>query len=229
MQTLNKQQGGTILGIIIGLVIGLGIALAVAVTINKTPIPFVDKVTRQNKADAPEQITDLNKPLYGNKAAAKAAAKEFAKEPPAEAMQVNAAAQPADAKVDAKAPVVDLETLVDKLKKPEGKPADTKATDAKAADAKDDAAAREAAAKSDEKWNYYLQAGAFRDQAEAEALRGKLALMGVEARISERPSENGVLYRVRVGPYGQIEAMNKVRGKLTDSGVDAAVVRIAKN
>ncbi len=225
MQTLKKQQGGTILGIIIGLVIGLGIALAVAVTINKTPIPFVDKVTRQNKTDAPDQITDLNKPLYGNKAAAKAAAREFIKEPPAEAVQVNATAQPADAKADAKggkAPVVDMETLVDKLKKQEGRPAEAKA------DAKADDAVKDAAAKSDEKWNYYLQAGAFRDQAEAEALRGKLALMGVEARVSERPSENGVLYRVRVGPYGQIDAMNKVRGKLNDNGVDAAVIRIAK-
>ncbi|QDZ29983.1 SPOR domain-containing protein [Noviherbaspirillum sp. UKPF54] len=227
LQNLNRQQGGTILGIIIGLVIGLGIALAVAMTINKTPMPFVDKVSRQNKADSsPAQISDLNKPLYGNKAAAKAAAKEFVKEP-AEVVQVNAAAQPADAK-DNKAPVVDLATLVDKLKKPEAKPAEVKAVDAKPADVRNDVA-KDAAAKSDEKWNYYLQAGAFRDQSDAEALRGKLALMGVEARVSERPSENGVLYRVRVGPYGQIDAMNKVRGKLTDNGVDAAVVRIAKN
>lgn len=227
LQNLNKQQGGTILGIIIGLVIGLGIALGVAMTINKTPMPFVDKVGRQNKGDAsPNQITDLNKPLYGNKAASKAAAKEFVKEP-AEIVQVNATAQPVDAKADAKdnkAPVVDLATLVDKLKKTEAKPAD-----AKTGDVKSDDAAKDAAAKSDEKWNYYLQAGAFREQSEAEALRGKLALMGVEARVSERPSENGVLYRVRVGPYGQIDAMNKIRGKLTDNGVDAAVVRIAKN
>lgn len=231
LQNLKRQQGGTILGIIIGLVIGLGIALAVAMTINKTPMPFVDKVGRQNKADSsPAQISDLNKPLYGNKAAAKAAAKEFVKEP-AEVVQVTATAQPADAKADGKdnkAPVVDLATLVDKLKKPEGKPADAKA-DVKADAKATDATVKEAAAKSDDKWNYYLQAGAFRDQSEAEALRGKLALMGVEARVSERPSENGVLYRVRVGPYGQIDAMNKVRGKLTDNGVDAAVVRIAKN
>lgn len=230
MQNLKQQQGGTILGIIIGLVIGLGIALAVAVTINKTPMPFTDKVGRQNKADSsPNQITDLNKPLYGNKAAAKAAAKEFVKEQPEAVQQVNATAtaQPVDAKADAKdgkTPVVDLAALVDKLKKPDGKPSEVKA-EAKGGDA----AVKDGAAKSDDKWNYYLQAGAFRDQSEAEALRGKLALMGVEARISERPAENGALYRVRVGPYGQVDAMNKVRGKLSDNGVDAAVVRVAKN
>lgn len=231
MQNLKRQQGGTILGIIIGLVIGLGIALGVAMTINKTPMPFTDKVGRQNKADSsPNQITDLNKPLYGNKAAAKAAAKEFAKEP-AEAVQVNATAQPGDAKAnakvdakDSKMPVVDLAALVDKLKKSEGKPPEVKTADIK----NDDAIAKAAAAKSDEKWNYYLQAGAFRDQSDAEALRAKLALMGVEAKVSERQSENGSLYRVRVGPYVQIEAMNKVRSKLSDNGVDAGVVRIAK-
>jgi cell division protein FtsN len=52
--------------------------------------------------------------------------------------------------------------------------------------------------------------------------------MGVEARVTERQSENGTLYRVRVGPFSQLDAMNNVRGKLSDNGVDAAVVRISK-
>jgi cell division protein FtsN len=33
---------------------------------------------------------------------------------------------------------------------------------------------------------------------------------------------------VRVGPFNELEPMNKVRGKLSDNGVDAAVVRISK-
>ena len=56
----------------------------------------------------------------------------------------------------------------------------------------------------------------------------KLALLGFEARISERPSDNGTLYRVRVGPFGQLDTMNRMRGKLTDNGVDVAVVRTPK-
>ncbi|HJV80646.1 SPOR domain-containing protein [Noviherbaspirillum sp.] len=213
MHKYNRQQGGTILGIIIGLIIGLGIALGVAVTINKTPVPFTDKFSRQKTAEpAAGQIGDPNKPLYGNKAAAKDAAKDFMKETPPEN---TAAPQPdkkaevvkVDPKLDGKAPVV--EAAPDKAKKADA-----------AAEAKADGA--------EEKWTYFLQAGAFREQADAESMRAKLALQGVEAKVSERQSENGVLYRVRVGPFTQLDAMNKVRGKLSDNGVDAAVVRIAK-
>ncbi|MFD2274115.1 SPOR domain-containing protein [Undibacterium arcticum] len=58
--------------------------------------------------------------------------------------------------------------------------------------------------------------------------RAKLALLGFEAQISERPSDSGSLYRVRIGPFGQIETMNRIRGKLSESGVDVAVVRSPK-
>jgi cell division protein FtsN len=72
---------------------------------------------------------------------------------------------------------------------------------------------------------YYLQAGAFRDMSDAEATRAKLALLGFEAAISDRTSDSGVLHRVRLGPYNQVESMNKARAKLLDSGVDVAIVR----
>lgn len=214
MHNYNRQQGGTFLGIIIGLVIGLGIALGVAMVITKTPMPFMDKSGKVRASEpTANQSSDPNKPLYGNKSAIREAAKDFVKEttPPPEN---TAAPQPdkktdtvkvdpkGEVKQDGKAPVVELS---DKAKKPE--------------------AAAEAA---DDKWSYYLQAGAFREQSDAEGMRAKLALMGVEAKISERQSETGVLYRVRVGPFNQLEAMNKVRGKLSDNGVDAAVVRMAK-
>jgi len=201
MQKLNRQHGGTILGIIIGLVIGLGIALAVAVVITKTPIPFTNKFARPEKAAEPTagQRADPNQPLYGNKSAARDAAKALAK-PPVLSEPVNTAAA---APTDNKAPVVELSNA--------GKP--------KKADAADGA---------EDKWSYMLQAGAFRGQSDAESLRAKLALIGVEAKVSERQSENGVLYRVRVGPFNQLDAMNRIRTKMSDNGVDAAVVRIAR-
>lgn len=80
----------------------------------------------------------------------------------------------------------------------------------------------------DEKWIYYLQAGAFRGAADADSLRAKLALMGFDANVSEHPSDNGTLYRVRIGPFGKVETMNRIRGKLSENGVDVAVVRIGK-
>lgn len=201
MQKLNRQHGGTILGIIIGLVIGLGIALAVAVVITKTPMPFTNKLARPEKAAEPTagQRADPNQPLYGNRSAAHDAAKDLAR-PPVLSAPVNTAAPP----TDNKAPVVELSPNAGKPKK---------------ADAADGA---------EDKWSYMLQAGAFRGQSDAESLRAKLALIGVEAKVSERQSENGVLYRVRVGPFNQLDAMNRIRTKMSDNGVDAAVVRIAR-
>ena len=93
------------------------------------------------------------------------------------------------------------------------------------------AVAATAAAKpdnADDKWTYFLQAGAFRDQADAENSKAKLALAGFEASISDKGSDANGLYRVRIGPFNQLEAMNRVRGKLSDNGIDVAVVRVAK-
>ncbi|RJG02510.1 SPOR domain-containing protein [Noviherbaspirillum sedimenti] len=219
MNYRHNQAGGTFLGIIIGLIIGLGIAVGVAVTINKTPIPFVDRGFKPAKDADTGQMPDLNKSLYGNREPAKQAAKEFQKdaEPAVSAEPAGAgqAAPPNQAAVaPAKAPAVD-------------KPADKPADKAKPADG--GAAAKDAAA-GDEKWSYYLQAGAFREQADAENAKAKLALLGVESSISERNGDaaTGTLYRVRVGPFAQVDAMNRIRSKLSENGVDVAVVRIQK-
>ncbi|MEG1324364.1 MAG: SPOR domain-containing protein, partial [Janthinobacterium sp.] len=79
----RRQQGNTLVGIIIGLVIGLGIAVVVALVITKGASPFTDKSGKAGKSAEPTagQIADPNKPMYGNKEAAKEAARDFSKEP----------------------------------------------------------------------------------------------------------------------------------------------------
>jgi cell division protein FtsN len=215
----NKQTGGTILGLIIGLIIGLGIAVVVAVTIKNTPLPFVDKMGKSDRSSASGKVSDPNKPLYGNREPAKDAARQFARQPDANQPADNAAggneAVKADeAKPDAKEP----------KPKPDAKvpaPVEDKSAAAKVPVDK-------AADKADEKYTYYLQAGAFLEKADAENTRAKLALLGFSANIVEKQSENGTLYRVRIGPFSQQETMNRMRTKLSDNGIDAAVVRIPK-
>jgi cell division protein FtsN len=210
----ENQKGGTLLGIIIGLIIGLAIALGVAITIKNTPLPFSNKLGKQEKAvePAPNQVSDPNKPMYGNKDMTKEAAKDFVKK--------------ADEKATAGA--------IDE-QKPDAKAAAQSKTPAADKAAADKAAAEKAAADktakvdaSDDKFTYFLQAGAFREQTDAENARAKLALLGFSAVITERDSENGMLYRVRIGPFSQSETMNRVRSKLSDNGVDVAVVRVPK-
>ena len=73
--SLSGQRGNTLTGFIIGLIIGLGIAVAVALTITKGATPFTDKSGKLGRpADpAPADAADPNKPLYGNRDAARAA------------------------------------------------------------------------------------------------------------------------------------------------------------
>lgn len=220
---LRKQHGGTILGIIIGLVIGLAIALAVAMIITKTPMPFMDKSGRATRIEAnTSQPFDPNKPLYTNRGAGreaqKAETKQVASNPP-----INAAAQPPSKPAPAPVPVAEAPKAGQTA--PTAPPVPAAGKDPAAAIAGAESKPVEAA---EEKFLYYLQAGAFRDQADAEAMRGKLALAGVEAKTSERNSESGVMYRVRVGPFNNLDALEKVRGKVSEVGVDAAILRVPK-
>lgn len=229
-----RQRGNTLVGIIIGLVIGLAIAVVVALAITKGATPFTDKGKTGKTADpTPGQVSDPNKPMYGNKDAAHAAAADIAKSqkapqgapqaPEGDALQ-QVVGKLTEAKPDA-APAQDTPAApppVAHAVKPAA-PANTAAPAAPAA-----AAAAKPADAGDDKFVYYLQAGAFRELADAESARAKLALLGFEAAVSDRTTDTGVLHRVRMGPYNQVETMNKVRGKLSENGVDVAVVRNQK-
>jgi cell division protein FtsN len=73
----------------------------------------------------------------------------------------------------------------------------------------------------------FLQAGAFQKVADAENLKARLAMLGFEAGIlAVDVPDKGVMHRVRVGPYATTEEMNRVRGQLSQNGIQAAVVRI---
>lgn len=190
----HRQNGSTLLGLIIGLVVGLGIAVVVALMITQNPVPFVDKVGKQERVQVPGgKIDDPNRPMYG--------------------------ARPAEKPIVANAP----ETAPVAEFKPQ---ANQGVATAPATSATPTAPAK--ADPADDKFIYYLQAGAFRGWNDAESERARLALMGFEAHITERQAENGTLYRVRMGPYAQAEAMNKMRGRLSESGIEFAIIRAPK-
>ena len=72
----------------------------------------------------------------------------------------------------------------------------------------------------------YLQAGAFQKTQDADNLKAKLALNGVEAGVQEiNLPEKGVMYRVRVGPFAKAEEMNRVRNQLAQGGIQTTVVK----
>ncbi|HEY7674861.1 MAG TPA: SPOR domain-containing protein [Burkholderiales bacterium] len=94
-------------------------------------------------------------------------------------------------------------------------------------------AAKQAAKPGAPKDTYFLQAGSFPNPADADNLKARLALMGIEAAVEPANlAEKGIWYRVRLGPYTQIDEINRLRQQLAKNGVDASLVRIkdvAKN
>jgi cell division protein FtsN len=219
-----RQRGSTLTGLIIGLIVGLGIAVAVALTITKGASPFTEKAAKAGRpADpAPGQALDPNKPMYANRDAVREANKEVTEKAAARTVK------PADTPATAAAQSDPLGQAIAKMEaKPPAAPPAARDSHPPAATVAAPAAAPAAAspAAGAGEYVYYLQAGAFRDMSDAEATRAKLALLGFEAAISDRNSDSGVLHRVRLGPFNQVESMNKARAKLIDSGVDVAIVR----
>ncbi len=76
----------------------------------------------------------------------------------------------------------------------------------------------------EEKPTTYLQAGAYREKDDAENMRAKLALLGIEAKIKEVKSQNGNLYRVHLGPYTQAN-LTATQQKLKENGIEFTTSR----
>ena len=74
---------------------------------------------------------------------------------------------------------------------------------------------------------YYLQAGSFQDTEDAENLKAKIAMLGMEAYVQSADlSEKGMWHRVRVGPFTKIDAINKARSSLLQSGIKANLIKV---
>ena len=73
---------------------------------------------------------------------------------------------------------------------------------------------------------YYLQAGAFKSADDADNLKAQLAMLGVEAVIQTGDvADKGVLHRVRVGPFGAMDEVNRTRSLLTQNDIPSTLVR----
>lgn len=78
----------------------------------------------------------------------------------------------------------------------------------------------------DDSSRFLLQAGAFRTPDDADAMRARLALLGFDARVFPREQDGTTLYRVRLGPYGNIEDVNRIRKTMAENGIDVQLIRL---
>jgi cell division protein FtsN len=193
------RKGGTSTwtGVFVGILVGVSMAVGVAWYVMKSPKPFV---TREQPAAAKPQ-PESTKPSTS-------AATE---KPPA---------KPADDK-----PRFEFyKVLTDKQNAAAPtKPADKPRPPDKSQLAKPQPGDGKSATFND---SQILQAGSFSNVNDAEKLKAKLALLGVEASIQTATiPDKGVWYRVRLGPYKNADDMNHTRGFLKENGVDSTPMR----
>jgi cell division protein FtsN len=242
-----KQTGGTFLGVVLGLIVGLAIAVVVALYITRAPTPFVAKVAPNGASEAGtiEQQYDPNRALQGktpgqpvpqaaqqtpappNTAPGQSSAQpqtpgllqepQIVEVPPAGAS--NPAANESNSAGQPPQPA------------PQKKPAQTANVPPAATPGAGSAAHANngaPAGANEANTGYFLQVGAYKTAADAEQQRARLAFQGFESKVSQRDAGGVTYFRVRIGPFSKFEDMNATRQRLSDAGIDTAVIRFAK-
>jgi len=217
---IQRQRGGTLLGFVLGLVIGLTVALGVAMYVTKVPMPFSNKnQTRSADQDAVE--AQKNKDWNPNGALQSKPAAPAVPPDAAAAPNTGAAGGPATAgtpgSTGATPPAANMPAPAVTADPPIAAPAPAATPQP----------ATKAAASSDP-FTYFVQAGAFKSAADADAQKAKLSMMGIEAKVSEREQAGRAIFRVRSGPFDDKEQAEKIKSRLDASGMDAALVRVQR-
>ncbi len=251
---MNKQRGGTVLGLMIGVVLGLAAALVVAVFVTKTPSPFNNKMQNHSvETDATE--SKKNKGWDPN---AVLAGKNPAKPtPPVLPATVTGApntlittpitvpittpittqataSKPPNSMPTAVIPIAtgSLNTSVTTGTASAPKTSTTLVQKPSVPDPINDLMKSKAEPKlsnsPSDLFMYFVQVGAFRTPEDAEAQRARLSLQGIDAKVTEREQAGRTVYRVRSGPFNKEEDADRVKDKLSATGVDAALVRVQR-
>lgn len=187
----KKSAGGTLIGMFIGLVLGVGMAAGIVWYLNKSPLPFVEKVQPPAKPNG---------------------------KPGEPAQPLALPGKPGDPIPEKRFQFYDIlpgkaDAVPDQAPKPETRTADVKKDEAKKEDKKEEP--------KESKTPLFLQAGSFSTAQDADNQKAKLAFMGIEAVVQQVMIQEKTFYRVRVGPYTKIDELNKVRAELAKSGVEA--------
>ena len=217
----TRQHGGTLLGLTLGLLLGLSAALAVAVYVTRSELPFVD---RGLTGDATEQASGQATSDWNPNASV------VQNVPPAGQPEASAPPPPpAPAAGALVAPAVGSDPLGDlakqKLATASAPVVTLPPTNAVGAGLSEQAPA----VRGERPANvvFFVQIGAFAVADDAEAQRARVAMMGIDARVSTTLRDERTLYRVRSGPYRTRTDADAVRNQLEQQRIEGAVVSVA--
>lgn len=234
---IKAQQGGTFGGFLVGLLLGLVIAVGVALFVAKSPIPFIDKVSKPlERAPGAKSIADAPDPNISMYPRSRVERREDAKadspatEQDEEANKEAPAASEASRAADSRRAAADAkraEALLNDPRAGDARPEERKGESRASGEAKSSGpvAGAEPKQPGTAAGANYVQAGAFKVLSDAEALKARLALLGLESRVVKSESAGGFMYRVRLGPFYRSDEINRARNRLIEAGVDAVIVK----
>lgn len=210
-RTAHNGSSSIWVGLLIGLCIGVAIAVAAVVYMNRSPNPFASnkaQVTRPTPDTPPPTVTQ-------NARQPEVLTPQGAVPRNGQTPAVNGAQVPADPNKPPGEKYDFYEKLMETGEGREPKPQPP----AKPPEAQPPAQVLPPK-------GTYLQLGAFQSETDADNLKAKLAMMGVEANIQTNEVEGrGVLHRVRVGPFQSVADLDKMRDQIKNSGLEVAVVK----
>lgn len=197
-ERIKHQRGAFLPGLIVGLLIGLAVALGVTLYINKVPVPFINKVPHRT-ADEDAAEAQRNRNWDPNAPLNNGSAAKPVPTEPAASAATASAKPPAGVILPPPDPV-----LVSPP--PANAAAPTKAAGS-------------------EGGGFYIQAGAFSRMEEAEQQRARLAMMDLEAKVSEKDQSGRTIYRVRLGPFEKKADADNAKTRLELEGIDASMLK----
>jgi cell division protein FtsN len=77
--------------------------------------------------------------------------------------------------------------------------------------------------------SYILQVGSYKNFTDADRVRAKLAIQGIESSIQKVSIDTDVWHRVRIGPINNLTKLEDTRRKLREAQIDALVIKQGKN
>ncbi len=202
--------GGTLVGLFIGLALGLGLAAAVAFYVIKAGNPYQPSVAssareagkEQGRSGRPDSAAsdkprfDFYKILPGTEEP-KVQARTLER-PSGDKATLERAAVP-----EKGAAKIDDHPAASATKAPEPPPRAPRSTE-----------------------RIWLQAGSFSAEDQAEHLKAQLALSGVEATMQQATlPDKAVRYRIRLGPYDNVDEALRAKADLAKRGFDVTVIR----
>lgn len=77
-------------------------------------------------------------------------------------------------------------------------------------------------------YSYFVQAGAYSSNQDAESQKAKLSFSGIATKVTQREQNGRTVYRVRSGPHDTQQEAEGIKSRLSQLGVESALVRVQR-